>query len=134
MKHSWLFFVRIMYFGSLVQALSKGAIVHHGYEKVEVKESKQLIEGKVSFRLSVDAELAPVVQVLVYCVLPSENVIAANKDFNVEKCFRNKVMLVSLCLCFHILRYLVAFNQYSYREKSLKIGRASCRERVSSPV
>ncbi|KAL7831785.1 hypothetical protein AOLI_G00293330 [Acnodon oligacanthus] len=73
--------------------ISKGAIVHHGYEKVEVKESKKLIEGKVSFRLSVDAGLAPVVQVLVYCVLPSENVIAANKDFNVEKCFRNKVSL-----------------------------------------
>ncbi|KAL7831786.1 hypothetical protein AOLI_G00293340 [Acnodon oligacanthus] len=73
--------------------MSKGAIVHHGYEKVEVKESKQLIEGKVSFRLSVDAGLAPVAQVLVYCVLPSENVIAANKDFNVEKCFRNKVSL-----------------------------------------
>ncbi|KAL7831787.1 hypothetical protein AOLI_G00293350 [Acnodon oligacanthus] len=73
--------------------MSKGAIVHHGYEKVEVKESKKLIEGKVSFRLSVDAGLAPVVQVLVYCVLPSENVIAASKDFNVEKCFRNKVSL-----------------------------------------
>ncbi|XP_036453843.1 alpha-2-macroglobulin-like isoform X2 [Colossoma macropomum] len=73
--------------------LSKGAIVHHGYEKVEVKESKKLIEGKVSFRLSVDADLAPVVQVLVYCVLPSENVIAASKNFNVEKCFRHKVSL-----------------------------------------
>ncbi|XP_037402274.1 alpha-2-macroglobulin-like [Pygocentrus nattereri] len=73
--------------------MSKGAIVHHGHEKVEVKESKKLIEGKVSFRLSVDARLAPVVQILVYCVLPSENVIADSKDFNVEKCFRNKVSL-----------------------------------------
>ncbi|KAL7848748.1 hypothetical protein SRHO_G00203710 [Serrasalmus rhombeus] len=73
--------------------VSKGAIVHHGYEKVEVKEPKKLIEGKVSFRLSVDAGLAPVVQVLVYCVLPSEKIITATKDFNVEKCFRNKVSL-----------------------------------------
>uniref|UniRef100_A0AAR2IJ51 Uncharacterized protein n=1 Tax=Pygocentrus nattereri TaxID=42514 RepID=A0AAR2IJ51_PYGNA len=62
-------------------------------EVFEVKESKKLIEGKVSFRLSVDVGLAPVVQVLVYCVLPSENVIAASKNFNVEKCFRNKVSL-----------------------------------------
>ncbi|XP_036453930.1 alpha-2-macroglobulin-like isoform X2 [Colossoma macropomum] len=77
----------------IYMVLSKGAIVHHGYEKVEVKESKKLIEGKVSFRRSVDADLAPVVQVLVYCVLPSENVIAASKNFNVEKCFRNKVSL-----------------------------------------
>ncbi|KAL7831784.1 hypothetical protein AOLI_G00293320 [Acnodon oligacanthus] len=78
---------------SQFKVLSKGAIVHHGYEKVEVKESKKLIEGKVSFRLSVDAGLAPVVQVLVYCVLPSENVIATSKNFNVEKCLRNKVSL-----------------------------------------
>uniref|UniRef100_A0A3B4EDW2 Alpha-2-macroglobulin domain-containing protein n=1 Tax=Pygocentrus nattereri TaxID=42514 RepID=A0A3B4EDW2_PYGNA len=83
----------MMFFGSLVQVMSKGAIVHHGYEKVEVKESKKLIEGKVSFRLSVDARLAPVVQVLVYCVLPSEKIITATKKFNVEKCFRNKVSL-----------------------------------------
>ncbi|KAL7848751.1 hypothetical protein SRHO_G00203740 [Serrasalmus rhombeus] len=76
-----------------LMVLSKGAIVHHGYEKVEVKESKKLIEGKVSFRLSVDAGLAPVVQVLVYCVLPSGNLIAGSKNFNVEKCFRNKVSL-----------------------------------------
>ncbi|KAL6471076.1 hypothetical protein MHYP_G00197260 [Metynnis hypsauchen] len=76
-----------------ITVVSKGAIVHHGYEKVEVKESKKLIEGKVSFRLSVDAGLAPVVQVLVYCVLPSEKVIAASKNFIVEKCFRNKVSL-----------------------------------------
>uniref|UniRef100_A0A3B4CL94 Uncharacterized protein n=1 Tax=Pygocentrus nattereri TaxID=42514 RepID=A0A3B4CL94_PYGNA len=73
--------------------MSKGAIVHHGYEKVEVKESKKFIEGKVSFRLSVDVGLAPVVQVLVYCVLPSEKIITASKNFNVEKCFRNKVSL-----------------------------------------
>ncbi|KAL7848745.1 hypothetical protein SRHO_G00203680 [Serrasalmus rhombeus] len=77
----------------IYMVMSKGAIVHHGYEKVEVKESKKLIEGKVSFRLSVDVGLAPVVQVLVYCVLPSGNLIAGSKNFNVEKCFRNKVSL-----------------------------------------
>ncbi|XP_066519246.1 alpha-2-macroglobulin-like isoform X2 [Hoplias malabaricus] len=77
----------------IYMVLSKGTIVHHGYEKIEVKDSKKLIEGKVSFKLSVDAELAPVVQILVYCVLPSENLIAAHKTFNVEKCFRNKVSL-----------------------------------------
>ncbi|XP_072548194.1 alpha-2-macroglobulin-like [Salminus brasiliensis] len=73
--------------------LSKGVIVHHGYEKVEVKDSTRLVEGRVSFKLHVGIEMAPVVQVLVYGVLPSENVIAASKNFNVEKCFRNKVSL-----------------------------------------
>ncbi|XP_066514765.1 alpha-2-macroglobulin-like [Hoplias malabaricus] len=77
----------------IYMVLSKGAIFHHGYKKVEVKESKKLVKGKVSFKLSVDVELAPAVQILVYCVLPSENIIAAHKTFNVEKCFRNKVSL-----------------------------------------
>ncbi|XP_062873322.1 alpha-2-macroglobulin-like [Trichomycterus rosablanca] len=77
----------------IYMVLSKGAIVHHGYEKVEVKNSSNTKEGKISFTLSVDPELAPVVQVIAYVVLPSENVIAANNLFNVEKCFRNKVSL-----------------------------------------
>ncbi|KAG7322068.1 hypothetical protein KOW79_014926 [Hemibagrus wyckioides] len=73
--------------------LSKGAIVHHGHETVEVEESTDVRKGKVSFKLSVHAELAPLVQVVVYSVLPSENIIAASKNFDVEKCFRNKVSL-----------------------------------------
>uniref|UniRef100_W5KTC8 Alpha-2-macroglobulin-like n=1 Tax=Astyanax mexicanus TaxID=7994 RepID=W5KTC8_ASTMX len=73
--------------------ISRGVIVHHGYKKVEVKESRRLIEGRVSFKLSVVPEMAPVVQVLVYGVLPSENVIAASKNFKVDKCFTNKVSL-----------------------------------------
>ncbi|XP_060799865.1 alpha-2-macroglobulin-like [Neoarius graeffei] len=73
--------------------LSKGAIVHHGHEKVEVEDSADVRKGKISIKLSVVAELAPVAQVVVYSVLPSENVIAASKNFDVEKCFRNKVSL-----------------------------------------
>ncbi|XP_053543558.1 alpha-2-macroglobulin isoform X2 [Ictalurus punctatus] len=73
--------------------LSKGAIVHHGHEEVEVEASTDVRKGKISFKLSIVPELAPVVQVVVYSVLPSENIIAANKNFNVEKCFGNKVSL-----------------------------------------
>ncbi|KAK1785749.1 hypothetical protein P4O66_003133 [Electrophorus voltai] len=75
------------------KVLSKGAIIHHGYEKVEVKDSSRLREGKLSFELSISTELAPTVQVLAYCVLPSENIIGASKNFGVEKCFKNKVSL-----------------------------------------
>ncbi|XP_058265642.1 alpha-2-macroglobulin-like isoform X2 [Hemibagrus wyckioides] len=71
--------------------LSKGAIVHHGFEKVEVKDSTELKSGKISFKLSVVAELAPVVQVLAYSALPSENLVVARKNFDVEKCFKNQV-------------------------------------------
>ncbi|XP_047017186.1 alpha-2-macroglobulin isoform X2 [Ictalurus punctatus] len=75
------------------EVLAKGIIVHHEHEEVEVKLSTDVRKGKISFKLAVDAELAPVVQIVVYSVLPSENVIAASKKFDVEKCFRNKVSL-----------------------------------------
>uniref|UniRef100_A0A8C1T829 Alpha-2-macroglobulin-like n=1 Tax=Cyprinus carpio TaxID=7962 RepID=A0A8C1T829_CYPCA len=73
--------------------LSRGLIVHHGYEKVEVKSSNGAANGTVSFKLSVGADLAPAVQILTYCVLPSENVAAGSTQFDVEKCFSNKVSL-----------------------------------------
>ncbi|KAK3560720.1 hypothetical protein QTP86_014721, partial [Hemibagrus guttatus] len=76
-----------------LRVLSKGATVHHGHETVEVEESTDVRKGKVSFKLSVHAEIAPVVQVVAYSVLPSENIIASSKNFDVEKCFRNKVSL-----------------------------------------
>ncbi|XDV32989.1 hypothetical protein PO909_003605, partial [Leuciscus waleckii] len=73
--------------------LSRGVIVHHGYEKVEVKISDGA-RGSMSFKLSISADLAPVVQILAYSVFPpSEKVVASSKDFNIEKCFKNKVSL-----------------------------------------
>uniref|UniRef100_A0A8C9VEZ9 Alpha-2-macroglobulin-like n=1 Tax=Scleropages formosus TaxID=113540 RepID=A0A8C9VEZ9_SCLFO len=52
-----------------------------------------VLQGEVSFELMVDPEMSPVLQVLVYSVLPSGNVIAGNKDFETEKCFKHKVSL-----------------------------------------
>ncbi|TTO95313.1 Alpha-2-macroglobulin [Bagarius yarrelli] len=77
----------------IYMVLSKGVIVHHGHETVEVEESTELRKGKISFKLSVVPELAPVVQVVAYSVLPSENILTTNKKFDVEKCFKNKVSL-----------------------------------------
>ncbi|XP_016394935.1 LOW QUALITY PROTEIN: pregnancy zone protein-like [Sinocyclocheilus rhinocerous] len=39
------------------------------------------------------ADLAPAVQILAYCVLPSENVVARSTKFDIEKCFKNTVSL-----------------------------------------
>uniref|UniRef100_A0A671V1Q7 Alpha-2-macroglobulin domain-containing protein n=1 Tax=Sparus aurata TaxID=8175 RepID=A0A671V1Q7_SPAAU len=50
-------------------------------------------EGEVSFTLKASPEIAPVVQVVAYTVLPSETVIAHSADFSTEKCFSNKVSL-----------------------------------------
>uniref|UniRef100_A0A6Q2XKM8 Alpha-2-macroglobulin-like 1 n=1 Tax=Esox lucius TaxID=8010 RepID=A0A6Q2XKM8_ESOLU len=50
-----------------------------------------LTEGEVTFDLAVVPEMAPVVQILVYSMLPSGTIIAHSMNFPTEKCFRNKV-------------------------------------------
>ncbi|NXY78840.1 A2MG protein, partial [Glareola pratincola] len=49
--------------------------------------------GVFLLQLPVQAEIAPVTQVLVYTTSPSGEVIADSTKFNVEKCFSNKVDL-----------------------------------------
>ncbi|KAJ7990516.1 hypothetical protein DPEC_G00301150 [Dallia pectoralis] len=73
-------------------ALSRGAIVGNGHKKVIVQESS-VIEGEVTIELTVVPEMAPMVQILVYSMLPSGTVIAHSMNFPTEKCFRNKVSL-----------------------------------------
>ena len=79
----------------MLQVLSKGEIVHHGFTEASVKASgkgsQPVITGEVSFKLPVNPGMAPSVQVLAYCVLPSETVLAESRTFSTEKCFRNKV-------------------------------------------
>uniref|UniRef100_A0A8C7TKT1 Alpha-2-macroglobulin-like n=1 Tax=Oncorhynchus mykiss TaxID=8022 RepID=A0A8C7TKT1_ONCMY len=68
----------------LYLALSRGVIVQHGHINVT---------GDVTLTLAVVPEMAPVVQLLVYSMLPSETVIAHSMNFPTEKCFRNKVLV-----------------------------------------
>lgn len=59
-------------------------------------------EGEVGIRLDVSAEIAPLAQVVVFAILPSETVIAKSADFAVEKCFNHKVSVFSpafFCFC-----------------------------------
>uniref|UniRef100_A0A8C7KVX8 Alpha-2-macroglobulin-like n=1 Tax=Oncorhynchus kisutch TaxID=8019 RepID=A0A8C7KVX8_ONCKI len=74
-------------------ALSRGVIVQHGHMKVTVLTCSCVTatEGEVTLKLAVVPEMAPVVQVLVYSMLPSETVIAHSMNFPTEKCFRHKV-------------------------------------------
>uniref|UniRef100_A0A8C2BBZ7 Uncharacterized protein n=1 Tax=Cyprinus carpio TaxID=7962 RepID=A0A8C2BBZ7_CYPCA len=71
---------------------SREEIVHHGYEIVKVKGSDG-VEGEVMFKVPVRARMAPKMEFLVYCVPPSETVLAASRTFQIEKCFENKVSL-----------------------------------------
>ncbi|XP_026110622.1 alpha-2-macroglobulin-like [Carassius auratus] len=72
--------------------LSKGVIVLHGFQTVQVR-ALNAPSGTVSFQLSVSVDMAPVVQILAFCVLPSENVVAASAAFDTEMCFQNQVSL-----------------------------------------
>ncbi|KAL1004891.1 hypothetical protein UPYG_G00051880 [Umbra pygmaea] len=74
-------------------ALSRGVIGQHGHLKVPVQQGS-VTEGDVVLKLAVSPEMAPVVELLVYSVLPSETVIAHSLNFPTEKCFRNKVSVV----------------------------------------
>uniref|UniRef100_A0A668AW72 Alpha-2-macroglobulin-like n=1 Tax=Myripristis murdjan TaxID=586833 RepID=A0A668AW72_9TELE len=58
-----------------------------------VSVSDVLTSGEVSFEVEVSPDMAPLVQVVAYAVLPSETVIAHSADFSTEKCFNNKVSL-----------------------------------------
>ncbi|KAM6959282.1 alpha-2-macroglobulin-like [Aplochiton taeniatus] len=70
--------------------LSRGAIVEHGITQVEIQDSP-VTEEELSLKLVMSPEMAPLVQVLVYAVLPSETVIAHSMDFDTDKCFKHKV-------------------------------------------
>ncbi|NP_001410202.1 alpha-2-macroglobulin-like 2 [Danio rerio] len=85
--------VKIFNADIVYMVLSRGVIIHHGYEKVEVKSSNAVASGTMSFKLSVGADVAPLVQILAYCVLPSENIAIHSENFHVEKCLKNKVSL-----------------------------------------
>lgn len=50
-----------------------------------------LDKGVFSLQLSVQADIAPVAQVLVYTTVPSREVIADSAKFHTELCFNNKV-------------------------------------------
>ncbi|RXN08345.1 alpha-2-macroglobulin-like isoform X2 [Labeo rohita] len=77
----------------IYMVLSRGVIVLHGFEKVQAKDSDMVTSGTVSFELSVGVNMAPVVQILTYCVLPSENVVVASVAFDTKMCFHNQVSL-----------------------------------------
>uniref|UniRef100_A0A672JDG7 Alpha-2-macroglobulin bait region domain-containing protein n=1 Tax=Salarias fasciatus TaxID=181472 RepID=A0A672JDG7_SALFA len=78
----------------LILILARGAILTQGFQKFEwLVFFVSVNQGTLSFKLEVSPDMAPEIQVVVYAVLPSENVIADSADFNIEKCFGNKVSL-----------------------------------------
>ncbi|XP_067226492.1 alpha-2-macroglobulin-like protein 1 isoform X1 [Chanodichthys erythropterus] len=75
----------------IYMVLSRGVIILHEFQRVQAWVCET--SGSVSFQLPVSVDMAPVVQILVYCVLPSENVVVGSASFETEMCFQNQVSL-----------------------------------------
>ncbi|XP_074907697.1 alpha-2-macroglobulin isoform X1 [Buteo buteo] len=71
--------------------MAKGIIKQAGTHILDLQQESA--NGVFSLQLPVQADIAPVAQVLVYTTAPSSEVIADSTKFNVEKCFSNKVDL-----------------------------------------
>ncbi|XP_054040674.1 alpha-2-macroglobulin [Rissa tridactyla] len=71
--------------------MAKGIIKQAGTHVLDLNQESA--NGVFLLQLPVQAEIAPVAQVLVYTTTPSGEVIADSTKFNVEKCFSNKVDL-----------------------------------------
>ncbi|NXK02547.1 A2MG protein, partial [Herpetotheres cachinnans] len=71
--------------------MAKGIIKQAGTHILDLDQESA--NGVFLLQLPVQADIAPVAQVLVYTTAPSREVIADSTKFNVEKCFSNKVDL-----------------------------------------
>lgn len=56
-------------------------------------------KGSFSFPINITADLAPVAVVLVYTLHPSGEIVADSVRFQVDKCFKNKVMFLLFLAC-----------------------------------
>uniref|UniRef100_A0AAY4CW33 Uncharacterized protein n=1 Tax=Denticeps clupeoides TaxID=299321 RepID=A0AAY4CW33_9TELE len=72
--------------------LSRGKTVQHGLITVAVCD-QSVNKGELSFSLQQVPDLSPLVQVVVYTVLPGGETVADSMDFPIELCFKNKVSL-----------------------------------------
>ncbi|XP_039540262.1 uncharacterized protein LOC120487905 isoform X2 [Pimephales promelas] len=77
----------------IYMVLSKGVIILHGFQTVKAKAGDSVASGSVTFQLSVSVDMAPAVQIQVYGVPPSENVVASSVPFDTDMCFQNQVSL-----------------------------------------
>ncbi|KAM6292068.1 LOW QUALITY PROTEIN: alpha-2-macroglobulin [Porphyrio hochstetteri] len=71
--------------------MAKGIIKQAGTHILDLDQESA--NGVFMLQLPVEADIAPVAQLLIYATSPSRQVIADSAKFNVEKCFSNKVDL-----------------------------------------
>ncbi|TRY85172.1 hypothetical protein DNTS_006359 [Danionella cerebrum] len=77
----------------IYMVLSRGVIVLHSFQRVRAQAANAVTSGSLSFDLAITVDMAPVVQILAFCVLPSLNILAGTVSFETEACFSNKVSM-----------------------------------------
>ncbi|TFJ98933.1 tyrosine-protein phosphatase non-receptor type 18 [Platysternon megacephalum] len=71
--------------------MAKGGIVRAGTQALAVEHGD--VNGTFSLMLPVESDIAPLAQMLIYTISPSQEPIADSVKFQVENCFANKVDL-----------------------------------------
>nr|XP_054520365.1 ovostatin homolog [Pan troglodytes]XP_054520366.1 ovostatin homolog [Pan troglodytes] len=71
--------------------ISKGVIILHGQQKIEINENGR--KGIFSISIDVNPESVPSVDMLVYSLHPGGEMVTDSTEFRIEKCFENQVDL-----------------------------------------
>nr|XP_034367733.1 pregnancy zone protein-like [Arvicanthis niloticus] len=70
---------------------ARGSIFNSGSHLLSLEQGN--MKGVFSFPIQVEPGMAPGAQLLVYAILPNEELVADVQEFEIEKCFANKVDL-----------------------------------------
>ncbi|XP_012587791.1 PREDICTED: alpha-2-macroglobulin-like [Condylura cristata] len=70
---------------------AKGSLSQSGIHVLSIEQGN--MKGVFSFSIQVKSDLAPTAQLLIYTILPNEEVIADSQTLEIENCFDNKVNL-----------------------------------------
>ncbi|XP_051011619.1 pregnancy zone protein-like [Acomys russatus] len=70
---------------------ARGSIYNSGSHVLSLEQGN--MKGVSSFPIQVEPGMAPVAQLLVYAILPNEEIVADTQELEIENCFANKVDL-----------------------------------------
>ncbi|KAM5333821.1 pregnancy zone protein-like isoform 2-T2 [Glossophaga mutica] len=70
---------------------ARGSISQYGIHVLSIEQGN--MNGVFSFSFQVESDTAPTAQLLVYTILPNEEIVADTQELEIENCFANKVNL-----------------------------------------
>ncbi|XP_029415660.1 pregnancy zone protein-like isoform X2 [Nannospalax galili] len=70
---------------------ARGSIFKSGIHVLSIEQGN--LKGVFSFSIQVEPDIAPVAQLIIYSILPNEELVADTQKLEIENCFANKVNL-----------------------------------------